>query len=86
MSQAAVFIQVCIGSSCHIKGSYDVISSLQALLEEDKITSEQVDIAAVFCMGNCKGGVCLRINEGEIHNLTPTSVEDFYHSKIKTLL
>ena len=43
-------IKVCIGSACHIKGSYGIISRLQSLIEQNGL-SEQVQIQAVFCLG-----------------------------------
>ena len=44
-----IVINVCIGSACHIKGSYNVINSLQQLTEEYGVT-DKVDTRAAFCL------------------------------------
>ena len=69
-------ITVCIGSSCHLKGSRIVVEELRRLLEEDNLT-EKVELAGVFCMGNCQKGVCVTVDE-EFHSVTPESVNDFF--------
>ena len=45
-------ITVCIGSSCHIKGSRRVVDELQRLLGEHGLT-DKVELAGTFCMGRC---------------------------------
>ena len=69
-------ITVCIGSSCHLKGSRIVVEELRRLLEEDNLT-EKVELAGIFCMGNCQKGVCVTVDE-EFHSVTPESVNDFF--------
>ena len=44
-----IIINVCIGSACHIKGSYNVINSLQQLTEEHGLTDE-VDTRGASCL------------------------------------
>ena len=45
-------ITVCIGSSCHIKGSRQVVEGLQRLIADNKLT-DKVELAGTFCMGKC---------------------------------
>ena len=42
-------LSVCIGSSCHIKGSYNVIQTFQQMIEENNLHG-QVDFKGTFCM------------------------------------
>ena len=42
-------LSVCIGSSCHIKGSYNVIQTFQQMIEENNLHNE-VDFKGTFCM------------------------------------
>lgn len=58
---ASVIIEVCVGSSCHVKGSYDVVREIQRFFEEKGI-SGLVEIRGSFCMGNCTEGVSIKIN------------------------
>lgn len=73
-------ITVCIGSSCHLKGSRVVVEELRRLLEEHNLT-EKVELAGVFCLGNCQKGVCVTVNE-EFHSVTPESVNDFFNNVV----
>ena len=43
-------ITVCIGSSCHIKGSRQVVEQLQYLIAENKL-GDKVELGGTFCMG-----------------------------------
>ena len=45
-------LSVCIGSSCHIKGSYNVIQTFQQMIEENNLHG-QVDFKGTFCMKQC---------------------------------
>ena len=45
-------ITICIGSSCHIKGSRQVVEQLQYLIHENKL-SDKVELGGTFCMGKC---------------------------------
>ena len=46
-------ITVCIGSSCHIKGSRQVVEQLQQLISENNL-KDRVELAGTFCMGKCQ--------------------------------
>ena len=73
-------IEVCIGSACHVKGSYDVINSLQNLVDDYSI-SDKVEIHAVFCLGNCANAVSVRIDD-EIYSVSPSSVKEFFEKNV----
>ena len=73
-------ITVCIGSSCHIKGSRQVVEQLQYLIAENNL-GENVELGGTFCMGQCQKGVCVKVNE-DLHSVTPDSVNDFFASEI----
>ena len=74
-------ITVCIGSSCHVKGSRQVVEQLQNLINENNF-NEKVELAGTFCMGKCQQGVCVTIDE-EFYSVTPESVLDFFNENIK---
>ena len=73
-------ITVCIGSSCHIKGSRQVVEQLQYLIAENKL-GEKVELGGTFCMGKCQSGVCVTVNDS-FHSVTPDSVGEFFESEI----
>lgn len=73
-------ITVCIGSSCHIKGSRQVVSELQHLIAENNL-KDQVELAGTFCMGKCQLGVCVTV-DGEFHSVTPENVKSFFETQV----
>ncbi len=74
-------ITICIGSSCHLKGSRDVIKILERLISLDHL-GDQITLKGSFCMGECsKNGVCLCIDD-ERFNVTPVEVEPFFNNEI----
>ena len=77
-------ITICIGSSCHIKGSRSVVEQLQYLIAENN-RGDKVDLGGTFCMGKCQQGVCVTIGE-EFFSVTPETVTDFFENEVKTRL
>ncbi len=73
-------ITVCIGSSCHIKGSRQVVEELQRLIKE-KDLGDKAELGGTFCMGKCQQGVCVTV-DGEFHSVTPETVGDFFEKEI----
>ena len=73
-------ITVCIGSSCHIKGSRQVVEKLQGLIAENNI-DERVKLSGTFCMGQCQQGVCVTVDE-EFHSVTPETVDAFFENEV----
>ncbi len=73
-------ITVCIGSSCHIKGSRQVVEQLQYLIS-DKNLGDKVELGGTFCMGNCQKGVCVTV-DGEFYSVTPDTVDDFFTNTV----
>ena len=51
-------ITVCIGSSCHVRGSRQVVEQLQDLIRDHNL-SDEVELCGAFCMGQCQLGVCV---------------------------
>ena len=74
-------IHVCIGSSCHLKGSYNVISKLQALIEERNV-GDRVTVKAALCLGQCADAVSVRIEEEEVHQVTDKNLIHFFDAHV----
>jgi len=73
-------IQVCIGSACHIKGSYDVIEQLKKEIKENNL-EDQVDLKASFCMGKCSHGVSIKIDD--VHtSVLPDELQKFFSEQV----
>ena len=74
-------VTVCIGSSCHIKGSRQVVEQLQNLISENNL-DDKVDLSGMFCMGECQKGVCVTV-DGAFHSVTPDTAQEFFEQNNK---
>ena len=74
-------VTVCIGSSCHIKGSRKVVEQLQALIGENNL-GDKVELGGTFCLGECQKGVCVTV-DNEFFSVTPDTVVEFFENNIK---
>ncbi len=73
-------VTVCIGSSCHIKGSRQVVEQLQYLINENNL-NDVVELAGTFCMGKCQQGVCVTVDD-KFYSVTPETVDEFFEENI----
>ena len=73
-------LTVCIGSSCHIKGSRQVVEKLQDLIVSNNL-KEQVELKGTFCMGQCQKGVCVTL-DGQLYSVSPETVEEFFDKHV----
>ena len=73
-------VTVCIGSSCHIKGSRQVVEQLQRLINENNLC-DKVELSGTFCLGKCQQGVCVTVDE-EFHSVTPENTNEFFKNEI----
>ena len=77
-------VTVCIGSSCHIKGSRSVVEQLQYLIAENNL-GDKIDLGGTFCMGKCQQGVCVAVDDA-FFSVTPDTVTDFFEKEVKAKL
>ena len=73
-------VTVCIGSSCHIKGSRQVVEKLQELISDNKI-EDKVELGGTFCLGNCQKGVSVTVDDA-LHSVSPETVDEFFAKEI----
>ena len=77
-----VVVHVCIGSSCHVKGAYDVIKGLQSLIEEKNL-KDVVELRGAFCIGQCTKAVSVRIeNEEEVYSVHSDNLKEFFNEQV----
>ncbi|MGF7141784.1 NADH:ubiquinone oxidoreductase subunit E [Anaerotaenia torta] len=77
-------VKICIGTSCHLNGSYNVIQSIQQLLEEYSL-HDMVKLEAYFCMKQCQSkGVSITI-DGTNYRVEPENARTFFLEQIKSL-
>ena len=69
-------LHVCIGSSCHLKGSYNVMQVFQMLIEEHQL-HDKIDMKAQFCMRQCQNGVSVSLGD-EVHSVSSETARGFF--------
>ena len=77
-----LFVQVCVGSSCHLKGSQDIVELLEAAVERYQLEDEVV-LSGSFCIGKCnRVGVTVQVND-DIHvGVTKENFREFFKKHI----
>lgn len=73
-------VTICIGSSCHLKGSRQVVEQLQNLVAENNL-KDQVELAGTFCMGKCQTGVNVTIDD-ECFSVSPATTKEFFQNEL----
>ncbi len=77
-----LIVQVCVGSSCHIKGSAEIVELLQAAVAENNIEDE-VTLAGSFCIGKCnRVGVTVQVNDDVHVGITRENFREFFNQNI----
>lgn len=73
-------IAVCVGSTCHVKGTKQVLEQLKNLISLNRL-SGKVNLHGTFCLGNCQQGVSVTV-DGEVFSVQPESVNAFFTKEI----
>lgn len=78
-----VEVKVCIGTSCHLHGSYNVMMSFKQLIEEYNL-HDKINLAGRFCTGCCQNGVSVTVNDTE-YGVSPEARGSFFRETILPL-
>lgn len=73
-------ITVCIGSSCHIKGSRKVVERIKELISEHKLENT-VELSGTFCLGKCQQGVCVMVDD-QVFSVSPETCDEFFNNNV----
>jgi len=77
-----MIIQICVGSSCHLKGSAEIVALLQKAVEEHHLEND-VTLAGSFCTGNCNRiGVTIQVDDDVYTGITVSGFNEFLQDKI----
>lgn len=79
-------LAICVGSSCHLKGSRDVIDAFKKELSSRALEGK-VELKAAFCLGQCgHDGVSVKVGDKIVPGLTPEKVPSFLDEEVLPLL
>lgn len=73
-------VYICVGSSCHLKGSYQIIELMKASLEINSLS--HVELKAAFCLGKCKDGVTIKVGQEIICGVSKDNFDEIFNKHI----
>ena len=79
-------VQICVGSSCHLKGSQQIVELMQKAVEEHNLDGDVVLVGS-FCVGKCnREGVTVQVNDDVHVGITPQNFKEFFTSNILNVI
>lgn len=77
-----VFVQVCVGSSCHLKGSETVVELMKKSIEQYSL-SDDIVLSGSFCIGKCnRSGVTIQVDDDIFTGINAENFKDFFEKNI----
>ena len=77
-----VCVEVCVGSSCFLKGSEEIIERMQKRIADHKLDGEVI-LMGSFCTGACnRVGVTIKVDDEVFPGITPETFDTFFQEKI----
>ena len=75
-------IKICVGSSCHLKGSPEIVELMQRSVEEHGL-SDKIALSGSFCIGKCnRVGVTVQIDEKIHTGITKENFTNFFTENV----
>lgn len=75
-------IRICVGSSCHLKGSEEIVSMLQDAVAQHHL-EDKVTLAGSFCIGQCnRVGVTIQVDDQVYTGVTKESFDAFFREQV----
>ena len=79
-------VQICVGSSCHLKGSQEIVELMQKAVEEYNLDGDVVLVGS-FCVGKCnREGVTVQVNDDVHVGITPQNFKEFFTQYILNVI
>lgn len=81
-----MIVQICVGSSCHLKGAERVVALFQEAIAQRRLEN-RVTLAGSFCAGKCnRVGVTVTVDDTVFTGITPENFETFFADQIEKAL
>lgn len=75
-------VKICVGSSCHLKGSEKLVELFQKAIEENSL-QDSIDLTGSFCTGKCnRTGVTVTLDDKIYTGITPDNFNSFFKEKV----
>ncbi|MGH4036680.1 MAG: (2Fe-2S) ferredoxin domain-containing protein [Sphaerochaeta sp.] len=75
-------IEICLGSSCHVKGSKKIFALVEKAIKDNKL-EKKVKLAGTLCLGHCDSdGVNMRIDDEIVLGITEKNFDEMFKTKV----
>ena len=75
-------VAVCMGSSCHVKGSKPIVELLKEKIKENGL-EDKVNLTGTICLGQCSsGGVNMKIDDEIVTGITRENFDSLFADKV----
>ena len=77
-----IFVEVCVGSSCHLKGAPEIVEQLQRRIADEKL-EDDIILSGSFCTGRCnRVGVTITVDDDVSTGITPETFNTFFEDHV----
>lgn len=77
-----IIVQICVGSSCHLKGSQEIVELFQREVEQRGLEDEVV-LTGSFCIGKCnREGVTVQVDDRVHVGIVRENFQEFFRKNI----
>ena len=81
-----MLIQICVDSSCHLKGSPEIVEMLAKAIEEHHL-EDAVTLTGSFCIGKCnRTGITVQVDDDVYTAITCENFREFFDDKILSVI
>ena len=74
-------IFVCVGSSCHLRGSAKIVELIKDAVKENN-REDKIKLSGAFCLGKCTEGVSIKIDDEIICGVSPDNFDDIFKKHV----
>jgi NADH:ubiquinone oxidoreductase subunit E len=81
-----LIVQICVGSSCHLKGSQEIVELFQKEIAEHHLDDDVV-LMGSFCIGKCnRDGVTVQVDDDVHVGVTVENFLEFFNKNILSVI
>ncbi len=81
-----MIIQICVGSSCYLKGSPEIVELLTKATEDHHLEDE-ITLVGSFCIGKCnRQGVTVQVDDEIYVGITRENFKEFFENKVLAVI
>lgn len=81
-----IIIQICVGSSCHLKGAQELAELIQQQIKENNL-DDKIILVGSLCLGKCnRVGVTISVDKDIYTGITPKTFKEFWNDKVLSRL